>query len=307
MLLSIAIPTYNNKNTIERAICSCLQQSYTDEYEIVIVDNHSTDGSKDLLQDIANSHRQIALFRNEHTVSMYENHNKCLQYAQGQYVLFCHSDDYLNCNALTLLKEKIKFRGFPDKYVLWGSSLFRDFYRSISYAKIQMNMVLAGERAYIPFYYGGLTPSGTCYSRNAFLQYEGFLPTKHRLAPSDLTTMLYLASYGFEFEMMDRILFVREHASTAQANLLQQKEYIDAVDDAIEALINKIGEEKFIEIARYSLCLEIPPIIFFICLARRNFYRKQLLKQYLKNPLFLNLLRKQSRTLLENLLGFRKR
>lgn len=301
MLLSIAIPTYNNKKTIERAIYSCLQQSYTDEYEIIIVDNHSTDGTTDLLQGIANSHKQIKLFRNEQTISMYENHNRCLQYAQGRYVLFCHSDDYLNCNALALLKEKINFRGFPNKYVLWGSSLFRDFYRSIDYAKMQLNMVLAGERAYVPFFYGGLTPSGTCYSRDAFLEYGGFLPAKHRLTPSDLSTMLYLASSGFEFEMMDRILFIREYASTARTNLLQEKEYIDAIDDAIEALINKIGEEKFVAMARHSLILETPPVIFFICLAKRNFYRKQLFKQYLKKPLAFSLLRKQNRILLKAL------
>ncbi|MDU4961134.1 MAG: glycosyltransferase family 2 protein [Sporomusaceae bacterium] len=302
MLLSIAIPTYNNIKTIELAINSCLQQSFPDDFEVVIVDNHSDDGSSELLNKIAGDNSRIKLFRNENTVSLFENHNICLKHAQGKYVLFCHSDDRLEPDALTLVSQRLEERGYPSKYVLWGSSLFRDFYKSMHYAKNPLNTILAGERAYIPFFYGGLTPSGTCYSRDSLLRYGGFLPTNYRLTPSDMSTMLYLASQRFEFEMMDRILFDRKYSSTATVNRLSTKEYWDAFDDAIGILIDKIGKGKFTSIARNSLWLESPPVEFWFCLAKRRYYKKELIKNLIKHPLLLNLLNKNNRIFLKTIL-----
>lgn len=281
MLITIAIPTFNNINTIERTIESCMEQDYQEEYEILIVDNCCTDGSEVLFEKLRKKYELFRIVRNNETVPLFSNHNICLQYARGQYVVFCHSDDVLERKALTILSKKIISRGYPDKYVLWGSSLFRDFYGNFAQAQINLSQILSGERAYSAFFYGGLTPSGTCYSRDIFLKYGGFIEFDHKLAPSDMVTMLLMANKGFEFEMIDRILFCRKDASTARRSTTWS-EHCDAFTVAINGLIDKVGIDEFLEMSRHSLRLKNMPLLYFIALIRLGYLKKNILRKMLK-------------------------
>ena len=302
MLFTIAIPTFNNIKTIENTFKSCLGQDYENEYEILIVDNCCTDGSDLLFKNWSNTYKNVKVIRDHETVSLFENHNVCLRNAIGKYVLFCHSDDCLNVNALKLLEKKIIEKYCPDKYVLWGSSLFRDFYVNLSNTGIHFNQILSGERAYLPFFYGGLTPSGTCYSRKIFIEKGGFLKQSHKCAHCDATTMLFLANDGFEFEMMDRIIFLRRDASTAIRQGSFDNECI-AWQAAIEELIKKVGEEQFLEISRHSLTLQNIPLAYYIVLLNFGYFKKEILKNFLRpKNLIRALLYKNYRILLKALI-----
>lgn len=59
MLFTIAIPTYNNASTIRNAVDSALNQDYNQEYEILIVNNASTDSTLDKLSDYTDSKVRI--------------------------------------------------------------------------------------------------------------------------------------------------------------------------------------------------------------------------------------------------------
>lgn len=84
LLITIAIPTFNNINTIERTIESCMEQDYQEEYEILIVDNCCTDGSEVLFEKLRKKYDLFRVVRNNETVPLFSNHNICLQYARGQ-------------------------------------------------------------------------------------------------------------------------------------------------------------------------------------------------------------------------------
>ena len=86
MLFSILIPTYNNEKTIAKTIESALHQDYNGDFEVVVVNNASTDSTLSIIQSYNDS--RIKLFTNETTVHMYENHNICIRKAQGDYVIF---------------------------------------------------------------------------------------------------------------------------------------------------------------------------------------------------------------------------
>ena len=105
MLFSILIPTYNNASTIGKTIESALCQDYKGEYEIVIVNNASTDQTLDIINSYNDS--KIKCITNTSTVHMYENHNICIRHSQGKYVVFCHADDLLVPEALKILAKKI--------------------------------------------------------------------------------------------------------------------------------------------------------------------------------------------------------
>ena len=217
MLFSVLIPTYNNEATIERAVKSALNQDYTEEYEVIVANNASTDRTAEVLESIKDS--KLRIVTNSQTVSMYENHNVLLHEAKGDYILFCHSDDQLCRGALSILAEELQRRLYPSKFIIWGHSMIRDFSR---YNKdFQINQMFSGEIAKRVFVQSGLTPSGTCFSREAMTQMGGF-PIPEILCDIDWIFEALAAFDGWEFEMIDRLLYRREYASTYTDDLASE-------------------------------------------------------------------------------------
>ncbi len=94
---SIAIPVYNRKQYIKNAIDSVLSQSF-DNYELIIVDNNSTDGTWEYLCSLTNS--KIRVFQNSTNIGMVPNWVKCVEYAKGTWFKFLMSDDVFSENCL---------------------------------------------------------------------------------------------------------------------------------------------------------------------------------------------------------------
>lgn len=288
MKFTIAIPTYNNQATIQEAINSAVNQDYKGEYEILVVDNFSTDNTASILDDYKSV---ITRVKNSKTVTLFENHNVCLENARGEYIIFCHSDDELLPNALSKYYAILKNRNFPSKYVLWGRSMFRDFYSNWENGGFSLNQIASGIESIEAFKGGGLTPSGTCYSRKTFLEAGGFLPVNHRMAPSDLISMWNLSLNFFEFEMADRIFFKREFASTAI--FTDSKKEYDSILDAILSFKEEISKDKVQVVIDKLVDLKnnfYPTLIQVLIdenLVSKNKVRRKILKLIIKNPLAL--------------------
>ena len=61
MNISVVIPVLNAEKTIEQCLRSLYRQ-YQKPLEIIVVDNHSTDGTKDIVLDIIDHHREIQTY-----------------------------------------------------------------------------------------------------------------------------------------------------------------------------------------------------------------------------------------------------
>lgn len=95
--LSIITINLNNKNGLIKTVQSVISQTFKD-FEWIIVDGDSTDGSKDLLE------KYIQYFTHcisEKDNGIYNAMNKGIKLAQGEYIYFLNSGDYL-CNKDTL-------------------------------------------------------------------------------------------------------------------------------------------------------------------------------------------------------------
>ena len=112
MKLTIAIPNYNWWENLIRAIKSCLNIDllHTD-YEILIVDNCSTDNSVFLVNELKKNIKNIRLIENNKNYGRVWNWNKALEEASWYYILFLFSNDQINSennikNVLDIMKNK---------------------------------------------------------------------------------------------------------------------------------------------------------------------------------------------------------
>lgn len=91
--LTIIIPTFNSKATLPQALESVLRQTFLD-YEILIIDNNSTDGTIDLVKDFTSVHPNIRWI-SEPDKGIYDAMNKGTKMAKGEWIYFLGSDDRL--------------------------------------------------------------------------------------------------------------------------------------------------------------------------------------------------------------------
>ncbi|MBN1569579.1 MAG: glycosyltransferase family 2 protein [Acidobacteria bacterium] len=92
MLVSIVIPTYNRVQLTERAVYSALSQTYAD-LEIIIVDDASTDATRDRIETLRNADRRIRYLCHNNNRGAQAARNTGIQAAGGQCVAFLDSDN----------------------------------------------------------------------------------------------------------------------------------------------------------------------------------------------------------------------
>lgn len=112
--ISICIPTYNRKEYLEETLKSIFAQTYSD-YEIVIVDDGSTDGTEQMLKKAGYTVR----YHWQKNSGDATARNKLIELAQGRYITFIDSDDLLIPDAVERMAEIIKRE--PDDVVVYGS------------------------------------------------------------------------------------------------------------------------------------------------------------------------------------------
>ena len=108
MKLSLIIPVYNVEKYVEKCLRSCINQDLPkDEYEIIVVNDGSPDGSLEIVQRIAAEEPNIKVISQENQgLSMARNNG--LAQAQGDYVWFIDSDDWIEENCLRGIVEALE-------------------------------------------------------------------------------------------------------------------------------------------------------------------------------------------------------
>ena len=98
-LVSIITPFYNSKKCFSHVLESVLSQTYQD-WEWIIIDDCSTDGSTEYLETIEDTDKRIRVVYSEKNGGSAAARNKGLDLATGKYVTFLDSDDTIDSNYL---------------------------------------------------------------------------------------------------------------------------------------------------------------------------------------------------------------
>lgn len=91
--VSIIVSFYNSERTLERCLAGILGQSY-DNIELVLIDDGSTDGGRDIAQRYARSDRRVQLIQKENT-GVSDSRNVGLDAITGDWVYFADADDWI--------------------------------------------------------------------------------------------------------------------------------------------------------------------------------------------------------------------
>ena len=99
-MISVIVPAYNVKKYVEKCVDSIINQTFSD-YELILVDDGSTDGTSELCDELAKKSDKIRVFHKENG-GLSDARNLGMDKAKGEYITFIDSDDYV---APTYLEE----------------------------------------------------------------------------------------------------------------------------------------------------------------------------------------------------------
>lgn len=104
--LTYIVPVYNTEAYVLRCLQSLVNQGIPEEvYEIIVVDDGSTDGGRDLVKAFAGEHKQVRFFE-QANAGVSVARNVALDKARGSYIQFVDSDDFLEFNVMEPLLNR---------------------------------------------------------------------------------------------------------------------------------------------------------------------------------------------------------
>lgn len=104
-MVSIIVAAYNVEKYVEKSIKSVVNQTYED-IEIIIIDDGSTDKTNEICMEWAKRDKRIRLYRRKNS-GVAAARNFGLSVAEGEYVLFVDSDDYIDCKMVEFMVDAI--------------------------------------------------------------------------------------------------------------------------------------------------------------------------------------------------------
>lgn len=102
---SFIVPVYNTSKYLKRCLDSLIGQKF-ESYEIIIVNDGSTDNSEDIIKCYLNKYKKIKYIK-QRNKGLSEARNVGVKHAKGEYLLFVDSDDYVEKSLLKEVDKKI--------------------------------------------------------------------------------------------------------------------------------------------------------------------------------------------------------
>ncbi len=122
--ISAILPNYNMAEFLQRSLRSLLVQSVP-FYEIIVVDDGSTDESLAVIHKIKDKYPRVRLIRHEKNKGVNAALNTGLLQATGDYVMLCAADDYYGTNVVEKAQEVINL--FPGIGIICGDAVVERF------------------------------------------------------------------------------------------------------------------------------------------------------------------------------------
>ncbi len=117
MKFSILVPVYNVEKYLEQCVDSLLNQTYKGEYEIILVDDGSTDSSGNICDKYAKNNPDKIKVVHKENEGLVSARQAGIKIANGEFSLFVDSDDYVENNLLETVNDCINRNDNPDMVI----------------------------------------------------------------------------------------------------------------------------------------------------------------------------------------------
>lgn len=157
--ISVIVPIYNVDRYLPKCLSSILAQTFRD-YEILLIDDGSTDNSADICDTFASKYANVTVIHKENKGPS-DARNVGIENAKGEYVYFLDSDDYIIPKCIEILYNNIIKN---DADLSCGSFDFFDDNNPINECTVPDNkiLIIGGEEACISLLYGKKFYTSSC-------------------------------------------------------------------------------------------------------------------------------------------------
>ena len=108
ILFSVIVPVFNSEKYVVNTIKSVLRQSFSKEkYEIILINDHSSDNSKLIIQKFKKKFKNIKVINNKKNYKVSYCRNAGIRNAKGKYIIFLDSDDELKENTFNKIERLV--------------------------------------------------------------------------------------------------------------------------------------------------------------------------------------------------------
>ena len=94
IMVSVCVCTYNQENWIQQTLDSILTQQTEYPFEVIIGEDHGTDGTRVICQEYADKYDNVTLLPLKENLGVTANWIQCVQAGTGKYIMGCAGDDY---------------------------------------------------------------------------------------------------------------------------------------------------------------------------------------------------------------------
>ena len=240
-LVSILIPTHNRAFSLQRAIESCLNQTY-EPLEILVVDDASSPPARESVSETIQNHPSIRWIRQEKNRGAPAARNRGLHESRGEYICFLDDDDELFPEKIT---RQVEFLASSDESIFGVTHDVED-------ERFGERLVIRNAQHYPSYtsFLKGFANTGTeavLYKRNSLLEAKGFdeeLPSSQEY---DLLIRLAKnGDLGYEPHILSR-----HYASQESISLNLSKKYKGS------AMLYRRHHGRFYEVGGVSLWIRM--------------------------------------------------
>ncbi|HMG74734.1 MAG TPA: glycosyltransferase family 2 protein [Pyrinomonadaceae bacterium] len=119
---SIVVPTRNRASLLRSSLKTALEQSF-DDYEVVVCDNNSKDGTREVVEAFMSHSNRLRYVNPERDLSMCDNWDFALKHARGQFIIYLSDDDGLLLDCLSYAHDLIS--KFDLKVLVWPFAFYQ--------------------------------------------------------------------------------------------------------------------------------------------------------------------------------------
>ncbi len=114
MKYSVVVPVYNAENTLRRCVDSIMNQNFTD-MQLILINDGSPDNSGKICEEYAKKYDNVLYIEQENS-GVSATRNKGMDIAEGEYILFVDSDDYVSDDYFEVIDNAVSAHN-PDVFI----------------------------------------------------------------------------------------------------------------------------------------------------------------------------------------------